>query len=309
MLLARFQPVTVVDPLEPFRPTDVNGFVHDATLETQSAPGSWSLVDPHPQLATLPTRDSASCQSQGLAMCYRLNQQPCSPTAGPIGDLACYEAGWLTGDRRSTVYGRVAYRPRKIVLQYWYFYYDDVYSYDYPPDDVFWQAHEGDWEAVTIVLRRSTQRPLYAAYSQHCTGIRRPWAGVERRGTHPVDHIAIGSHANLFAAGTQPIATQCVPPQALMILNQLGLPAPVDRSAAGGAQLGPPLPGVMQTAIRRVDRWHTPWIAFDGTWGEDQIFHAPPPVGTVVSGTSPVSPALTDLWQHPLNITRSWPAG
>jgi hypothetical protein len=306
-LLARYQPVTVLDPLEPFAPTSVNSFVADSALETRSAGGTWTLVDAHPSTATLPTRPSEACIANDMLACYRLNQQPCSASDGTAG-VACYRAAWLADDPRSVVYGRVAYRPRRIVVQYWYFYYDDLYSYDYPPDDLFWQAHEGDWEAVTVVLRRGTQHPLYAAYSQHCTGVRRPWGKVTRRGTHPVDHVAIGSHANLFDRGSHAVATQCIPPQALAILQAQGLPAPVDRAADGEA-LGPSLPGVSPTAIRRVDTWHPRWLRFAGLWGENQVFHAPPPIGTVAAGDAPQSPTWSGLWKTPVGTTRHWPVG
>ena len=39
-LLARYQPVTVMDPSEAFAPTDVGSFVADAGLETQTAPNT-----------------------------------------------------------------------------------------------------------------------------------------------------------------------------------------------------------------------------------------------------------------------------
>jgi hypothetical protein len=308
-LLARYQPVTVLDPLEQFRPTNANGFVRDSVLEVQTSPGVWALVNGNPTLATLPTRPTDSCLNHAVVDCYRLNQQACSPAGGQVGNIACYAASYAASDPRNVVYGRVAYRPRKIVVQYWYFYYDDVYSYVYPPNDLFWQAHEGDWEAVTVVLRRSTQRPIYAAYSQHCTGVRRSWTDVERRGTHPVDHVAIGSHANLFDQGSQPIATQCIPAQAIAILQAQGLPLPVDRSNAGGEQIGPALAGVTQAQIRKVDRWQTPWVGFAGDWGEDQVFHAPAPIGTIPSGPAPLSPALQGLWKNPLAVTGHWPEG
>ena len=93
----------------------------------------------------------------GETSCYRLNQAACSPADGTTG-VACYSNAEQAGDPRSVVYGRVARRPHKIVLEYWYFYYDDFYSYDYPPDDLFWQAHEGDWEVVSVVLDRGTQQ-------------------------------------------------------------------------------------------------------------------------------------------------------
>jgi hypothetical protein len=62
------------------------------------------------------------------------------------------------------VYGHVAHDGDDTVLQYWLFYYDDVYSYAYPPSNFIWQAHEGDWEVVNVVLDEGEQ-PVSAAYS------------------------------------------------------------------------------------------------------------------------------------------------
>jgi hypothetical protein len=308
-LLHRYQPVTVLDPLEQFAPTEVNGFVDDSVLEAQTAAGVWSVAQANPTLATLPTQPAQSCVDVGLGGdCYRLNQAACSPADGITG-VACYSNAEQARDLRSVVYGRVERKPHKTVLEYWYFYYDDFYSYDYPPDDLFWQAHEGDWEVVSVVLDRRTQRPLYAAYSQHCTGERRPWHDVERSGKHPVDHVAIGSHANLFEAGSHPVATQCIPPAALQILAASGLPAPVDRSGAGRS-LGPAaVAGVDATVIRRVGSRRPAWIRFAGTWGEDQVFHAPPPIGTQVFLSSPISPPYQQLWKLPLTTFSRWPVG
>ena len=308
-LLHRYQPVTVLDPLEQFAPTEVNGFVDDSVLEIQTAPGVWRVAQANPTLATLPTQPAQSCIDAGLAdSCYRLNQAACSPADGTTG-VACYSNAEQAGDPRSVVYGRVARRPHKIVLEYWYFYYDDFYSYDYPPDDLFWQAHEGDWEVVSVVLDRGTQKPLYAAYSQHCTGERRAWDDVERSGNHPVDHVAIGSHANLFEAGSHPVATQCIPPAALQILAASGLPAPVDRSGAGQSFGPASVAGVDPTAIRRVGSNRPAWIRFAGTWGEDQVFHAPPPIGTQVFLSSPLSPPFQATWTAPLMTFSQWPVG
>jgi hypothetical protein len=308
-LLHRYQPVTVLDPLEQFAPTAVNGFVNDSVLEIQTSPGVWSVAQANPTLATLPTQPAQSCIDAGLGGdCYRLNQGACSPADGTAG-VACYNNAQQAGDPRSAVYARVVRKPHKTVLEYWYFYYDDFYSYDYPPDDLFWQAHEGDWEVVSVVLDRGTQQPLYAAYSQHCTGERRAWDDVERSGSHPVDHVAIGSHANLFEAGSHPVATQCIPPAALQILAANGLPAPVDRSGAGQSFGPASVTGVEPTAIRRVGSTRPAWIRFAGTWGEDQVFHAPPPIGTQVFLTSPISPPYQQLWKLPLTAFAQWPVG
>lgn len=308
-LLHRYQPVTVLDPLEQFAPTAVNGFVNDSVLEIQTSPGAWGVAQANPTLATLPTQPAQSCMDAGLGGdCYRLNQAACSPADGTAG-VACYSNAQQAGDPRSAVYARVVRKPHKTVLEYWYFYYDDFYSYDYPPDDLFWQAHEGDWEVVSVVLDRGTQQPLYAAYSQHCTGERRAWDDVERSGTHPVDHVAIGSHANLFEAGSHPVATQCIPPAALQILAANGLPAPVDRSGAGQSFGPASVAGVDPTAIRRVGSRRPAWIRFAGTWGEDQVFHAPPPIGTQVFLTSPISPPYQQVWRLPLTAFAQWPVG
>ncbi len=297
-LLHRYQPVTVLDPLEQFAPTTMNTFVADSTLQQETAPDVWSVVNPDPTLADLPTTGGS----------FRLDQSGCTPSGG-LDAVACYRAAWAAHNAPSVVYARAVYRPRHVVLQYWYFYYDDLYSYDYPPDSLFWQAHEGDWEVVTVVLSRHGQQPQYVAYSQHCTGERRTWNATERVGSHPVDHVAIGSHANLLDAGTHPVAPSCIPPDALAILQANGLPAPVDRAGAGQV-LGPStVDGVTPTAVRLVNRRATPWVGFAGTWGEDQVFHAPPPIGTVTFLTSPASPASTALWKTPLAVIGSWPVG
>ncbi len=308
-LLHRYQPVTVLDPLEQFAPTEVNGFVDDSVLEIQTAPGVWSVAQANPTLATLPTQPAQSCIDAGLAdSCYRLNQAACSPADGTAG-VACYSNAEQAGDPRSVVYGRVARRPHKIVLEYWYFYYDDFYSYDYPPDDLFWQAHEGDWEVVSVVLDRGTQKPLYAAYSQHCTGERRAWDDVERSGNHPVDHLAIGSHANLFER-RQPSGRHAVHPAGRAAdpcgERSAGARRPLRRRTVvrpgvgrrGGSHCDPQ--GRLKPA--RLD-------PFAGTWGEDQVFHAPPPIGTQVFLSSPLSPPFQATWTAPLMTFSQWPVG
>jgi hypothetical protein len=90
--------------------------------------------------------------------------------------------------------GRVTHEDGRIVLQYWYFYYEDAYSYQYPPSNFIWQAHEGDREVVNVVLSDDEQ-PLFVGYSQHCLGQRRDWSDTPRfDGTHPIVLVALGSH-------------------------------------------------------------------------------------------------------------------
>src|SRR5690242_6723615 len=140
--LQRYQPVLMMDGLEQFTPTTVGSFVADARLETQTAPGVWSVVDTAPRAGDLPTTPTTACVDQGLAPCYRLNQAACSPDGGTAA-VACYRSAWQDPAPRSVVYGRAVRTAHGRLLQYWYFSYDDLYSYNYPPDDLFCRRTEG----------------------------------------------------------------------------------------------------------------------------------------------------------------------
>jgi hypothetical protein len=295
-LLATYQPVTVFDPLEHFEPTRVQTFVPDADLE-QLQSGSWVLVDNDPDLDQLP--------GPGTGI-WRLNQDSCTP-AMPIGGLNCYTGGDEEQQNHSTVYGHVARLAGAIVLQYWYFYYDDVYSYQYPPSDLLWQAHEGDWEVVNVVLS-TAEVPQYVGYSQHCLGERRNWSLTPRLDTHPIVHVAIGSHANELAPGTHPINLACIPQAVIDYLIAHGLPLPVDYAFEGDVG-GPPEAGGILTRIRLLDGDSPTWVAFPGFWGELEYFHGPPPFGTFPFGTSPHGPAQHAVWSDPLGTLAGWPFG
>jgi len=307
-MLSRYQPVTVVDTHESFVPTSVEAFVADATLETQTAPNTWAVVNSSPSATGLPTSPTAACVGQALVPCYRLNQQPCTPATG-VTSVSCYLTSSLDPDPRSVVYGRATRAGNTTILQYWYFYYDDFYSYNYPPDDFIWQAHEGDWEAVTILVPRGADHPRWIGYSQHCTGERRSWSDTPRwnGSTHPVVDVGIGSHANFFTSGDHPIAVQCIPPQAVAFLQAQGLALPDDHAHPGQAYGPAHAAGMMPTAVVRVKATRPAWMRFAGTWGEYQFFHGPNPINTVVSGFSPASPPAGTLWQHPVQTVLGWP--
>jgi hypothetical protein len=296
-LLAEYQPVTRFDPQERFLPTSMQSFLEDADLE-RFVGGSWTLVNPEPGPGNLPDAGAG----------WRLNQDSCT-SAAPLGGLACYAAAWEDEPGAPVVYGRVARLEDedRIVLQYWYFYYDNVYSYVYPPANVIWQAHEGDWENVNVVLDEEGQ-PIQAGYSRHCTGEVRAWADTPRwNGTHPIVHVAAGSHAAFFEPGVHPIAPRCLPPGALALLQQAGLPPPVDYAFPGGDVAGPPGSGGHVSPIRKL-REQTPWLDFPGFWGEREYFFAPPPIGPglVPFGNGPVGPAQHASWTDPLGTLATW---
>ena len=276
----------VFDPAEQFRPARVNRFIRDSTLELFDG-SSWQVVESDPKPNTLP-RDG------GI---FRLNQRACSPAA-PLGGLDCYTASVAEPGPPSTVYGHVVRSDRAIVLEYWLFYYDNLYSYFYPPSDVIWQSHEGDWESLAIVLSPGGI-PVEAAYSQHCGGQHRDWAAVQHvDGTHPVAYVAIGSHASYFAPGLHPLEPSCVPPAALTLLRQHGLPDPVDYAGIGAAD---------KPRVKRITQGDR-WVAFPGVWGELQYFHSPF-TGTVPFGSAPTGPASHPLWTDPLATIAGWPEG
>jgi hypothetical protein len=288
-LLARYQPVTVLDATERFGPTEVEDFLADASLQRLGEDGVFHAVDMPP--AGLPVDGDG----------WRLDHRGCTPATG-LAAVGCYAAA-AAGP--STVYGRFDVRSGTIVLQYWLFYDDNFWSLRYPPDGLAWQAHEGDWEVVTVILDEE-QNPVEAAYSQHCTGERRTWAGVPKQGeTHPVVFVATGSHANLFAPGLHPISLSCYPPQIQAILRQNGI-VPRDFALIPGAVLGPGT-----TVVERIRDNAPRWLRFPGTWGETQYVNIPPPFGPgiVPLGTSPTGPQSHDIWIDPLGTIAGYPHG
>jgi hypothetical protein len=305
-LLAKYQPVTVFSQLESFRPTSIETFVVDSRLEALTGPNlltDWTVVNPAPQASSLPTSSPTV---------LRLNQRGCSPAFGLVG-LSCYASSWGAHAAASVVYGRAVMLGQRTVLQYWYFYYDNFYSYQDPPSNFIWQAHEGDWEVVNVVLGGDGE-PRSVGYSQHCLGERRIWSKTPRwHGHHPIVYVARGSHANYFAPGLHAFDARCVPAAALTILQQLALPLPVDY-ASTGALAGPAALEQEATSIVRVEDGSPSWISFPGFWGELQYFKAPVPLpgspsGIVPLGTSPVGPAFHAVWQDPLATLATWPAG
>ena len=104
------------------------------------------------------------------------------------------------GGNVRTAYGRVLRTGGYTVLQYWYFYYDDVYSYTYPASDFIWQAHEGDWENVDVVLHGHTHVP------------RNERVGHGQRGKHVSGGTAARHHSEGDAVvGHDTVTSRCEP--------------------------------------------------------------------------------------------------
>ena len=260
-LLARHAPVLVLHPQERFQPERVDGFLADS-----------DLVDGH--------YDTRACQAVG------------GPTA-----LECYVSTDRAHGQSPAIYGAVFRSARRTVLEYWLFYPFDLYTFANPLGSV-WQDHEGDWEAVVVVLdKRAT--PLLVGVSHHCTGSQRAWANVEKRGSRPIVYVALGSHANYFAPGSAPIPSRCLPPQAQALLGQYGVT--LTDEARKGRKLA-------QATIVPVTSTTPEWMTFPGPWGEAQYIQIPNQQPAAY-GYGPTGPAFHTLWRQPLAVVGSWPRG
>ena len=257
-LLARHAPVVVLHPAERSAPTNVESFIADADL----ADGRY---------------DVRGCSARdGLAalQCYDDVDEP----AAPVVYCALFRS---TGG---------------IALQYWLFHAFDLWSPVVPQSPDYWKAHEGDWEAVTVLLD-TAGRPTEVGASRHCGGARRAWVKAERRGTRPVVYSALGSHALYFGPGRYAQAKRCWPKVALAVFDAYNV-AVVDH-VAEGRRVSPRVVPVTATSPS--------WMRFRGTFGESQYLHFPQ--ATFPSGAGPRGPAFHDLWRKPFATPRSWPRG
>jgi hypothetical protein len=276
-LLARHVPILVLHPAERFRPVPVDGFLADSDLQRR-APGGWEVV-------------GGSLPADGAAL--RLDQRLCSAIDGPAA-TPCYAAAEAVHGSPPVVYGK-AFRTRKRVdLQYWIWYPFNDYSSTVPPGDV-WQAHEGDWESISVILDLDGA-PLTVALSKHCAGTRRAWSGVRRRGPRPLIYVALGSHANYFAPGIFRHSPACWPRELRDVVRALEL---VDRTGAGRA---------VRPTLWRVTASRPAWMRFAGTWGERAYVHFPNN-DPIAYGDAPRGPAFHDAWRSPVVEELSWPRG
>ena len=312
-LLRTYQPILIFHPSELFRPTKVQSFVNDSELERfvgtspQQLPldAYWTVVDYDPDAAELPASTPGAI--------YRLDQEICRADAALAG-RDCYADAAAARTKDPVVYGRAVRTETHIVLQYWLFYYDNPLLLPATQVGTFFQSHEGDWELVNVVLG-ADEEPVEAAYSQHCSGQRKPWADVSRLpagSTHPVAYVALGSHANYFGPGAGPlgaipISPACIPTAVAPILPLLPFLEVVDQVVDGtgaGSVVGPD-----DASIQRIEGKE--WAVFGGRWGESEYFSTPIPLGPIPAGPVPIglapgSPANQPSWD--VSTILGWPA-
>jgi hypothetical protein len=276
-LLARHVPLLVLHPAEQLRPVSVEGFLADSDLLRRTGSG-WEKV-PGP----LPAGGA------GL----RLDQRSCLARAG-VAATSCYVSAQATHAGAPVVYGAAFVRNRRIDLQYWIWYPYNVYSPTVPPGDL-WQVHEGDWEAVSVILDLKGN-PLVVGVSRHSRGARRAWSKVRRRGLRPLVYVGLGSHANFFEPGAHRLDPRFVDPALISVIEAYGA-RPVDHAGNGR---------VVRPTLVRVSSTTPSWMAFAGTWGEDGWVHFP---GNepIAAGAGPLGPAFHEQWQRPVAEVLSWP--
>jgi hypothetical protein len=305
-LLQTYEPVLLFHPSEDWAPEPVETYLKDAHVEKQVAKGSWKTT-----AGPLPTSNTGCT----LMPCYRLNL-PC-PLHG--GD-ACYEQLPVrTGEwQHPVVYGRVVAvppgsapapgftTPPKLLVRYWLFYeFDDYHTLHRR----LWQAHEGDWESISVAIGTDGQ-PQFAAYSQHCSGTLRNWSAVEKRGgTHPVAYVALGSHANYFTNSPSSTRfTECLKSgtggATVTRIARLAQEQIVDRTGTSHP-LGPAsVAGVTPLTVRPLDPAAVSWARFPGRWSEGQLLWlgtTPKAFTSVSQGYGPATPhwsstSIPSLW-------------
>ena len=278
-LLARHVPVLVLHPAEPFGPVAVDGFLADSDLQRKTATG-WETV-------------AGALPAGGKEL--RLDQRLCRAIDG-VAATPCYATAQAAHGSAPVVYGAAFRRKGRIDLQYWLWYPWNGYSPTVPAGDI-WEVHEGDWEAVSVVLD-VRGRPLVVGLSRHDEGVRRDWAKAPRRGLRPLAYVALGSHANYFAPGAHPLDPRLVDPALISVIRAYGV-EPVD-NAGRGRVARPRLVRVTGTAPR--------WIAYAGAWGEDGWVHVPDNE-PFHAGLGPPGPAFHEQWRRPVAEVLSWPKG
>ena len=256
-------------PGEPYEPLDVDLLFDEPTVALR---GPWSpadLVKVGPTAGYLVNRYEYHLDFPGNAL-----------------DPGCDYERWnrrLTQSGDPTVYAHVATDPRhpgRIALQYWLFYVFNDFN----------NLHEGDWEMIQLNFRARDataaleMEPVEVGYSSHEGAERADWGDDKLElvgGTHPVVYPAAGSHANKFT-------------DALYLGSSAEAGVGCDDTRGPHRALRPvvkTIPGDTAAARRE-----SPWIDFEGRWGELQKAFFNGPTG----------PNLKTQWTEPITWSEGW---
>ena len=256
-------------PGEPYEPMDVDALFGDPTVALRGPWNAFDLVKIGPTAADLAGLYEYHLDFPGNAL-----------------DPGCTYEQWarrLTQDSDPAIYAHVASErtaPRKLALQYWFFY----------PFNDFNNTHEGDWEMIQLVFDADDaadaldERPIEVGYSSHEGAEKAAWDDDKLEivgGTHPVVYPAAGSHANkfteaLYLGSSAEAGVGCDDTQGPhRALTPDVLTIPSDPAAAAAA---------------------FPWITFEGRWGELQKAFFNGPTG----------PNMKTQWLTPIEWSEDW---
>ncbi len=253
---------------EPYEPMDVDLLFNEPTVALR---GPWG-----PDLVKI------APSAEDIAGLYRYNLDYPGNALEPGCDYELW-ARRLAKGHAPAVYAHVVTdpgHPGELALQYWIFY----------PYNEFNNLHEGDWELVQLVFDATDahdalgREPVDVGYSQHEGAERAAWHDDKLEvlaGSHPVVHVADGSHANffgeaLFLGRTAEQGVGCDDTRGPTYdVTPMVFTIPSDPAAARAA---------------------FPWITFEGRWGELQpAFY-----------NGPEGPNLKLQWTEPLRWADGW---
>jgi hypothetical protein len=147
------------------------------------------------------------------------------------------------------------------ILQYWYFSYNDVYSYDYPPDDFIWQAHEGVGIGSHANFFSTGDHPI----AVQCIPPQAV-AFLQAQGLAlPVDHSHAGqAYGPAGAAGVTPTSVARITatrPEWMRFAGTWGEyqffhgPNPINTVVSGFSPPSPPAAGLWQHPVQTILSW------------------------------------------------------
>jgi hypothetical protein len=252
---------------DPYLPSDVDAFLDNHTVALR---GPWDTDDNLVEVA--PTAEDLGGELSGYYLDFPGN--PLRPGCGY--ELWAREA---TAGTTATTYAHVTTEPGRddrLALQYWFFY----------PFNDFNNTHEGDWEMIQLLFATDDatqaldQTPIEVGFSQHEGMEVADWDDPKLQivdVTHPVVHVANGSHANFYDSALY-----------LGTSGEEGFGCDDTREPADALRptvaVVPDDPAAARAAF--------PWIEFPGRWGERQeSFY-----------NGPTGPNAKESWTHPVSV-------
>jgi len=195
----RYAPVLRLDSHELFVPIDRDAYIADTELDERKGKLA-SLFAAKPTPTTLPDSEG-DCKLAAKPRCfYFLDVKGLEPPRSKPAAYAALQQQAIAHGATDRVYFHVTRYDDSgdYAVQYWFLYFLNYRL----------NTHESDWEQITLHLDPD-QKPVEAFYSSHASGQKRPWAKIQKVGDHPVDFVALGSHANYFTKGGHTVTLDC----------------------------------------------------------------------------------------------------